>query len=122
MVLGHLVQALKPSGGTPAWSTREATQRLEPRFRLLDSAGFSLRIEISRFARIAERPGGSPFAKDQRIISFGEREACLNTAHVGGALQHESRRPISPCPTSALPRATNLAAIGFASTGLSRAI
>src|ERR1700737_231694 len=76
----------------PSGSRREATQRLEPRFRLLVSSGVSLLIEISRFDRVAAHPIVSPFGKDQRIISFGEREACLSTAHVGGALQHQSRR------------------------------
>src|SRR5882757_10061565 len=57
-------------------------QRLEPRFRLLDSCGVGLRIEILRFDRIAARPISSPFGKDQWIIGFCEREARLRAAHL----------------------------------------
>src|SRR5712671_4694421 len=64
------------------------TQRLEPRFRLLDSCGGGLRIEILRSDRIAPRPISSPFGKDQWIIGFCEREVRLSATHLEGALQH----------------------------------
>src|SRR5258708_15141771 len=68
------------------------TQRLEPRFRLLDSCGVGVRIEILRFDRIAARPVSSPFGKDQWIKGFCEREARLSATHLDGALQHNPRR------------------------------
>ena len=74
------------------------TQRLNPRFRLLDSCGVSFRVEVLRSDRIAARSKSSPFGKDQGIIGFCEREACLDAAHLDGALQHNPR-----CAYIALP-------------------
>src|SRR5260370_21109224 len=68
------------------------TQRIEPRFRLLDSAGFSLCIEIACLRRVAARPIGSPFGKNERVIGLRQREACLSVACLGGAFEHNSRR------------------------------
>ena len=54
----------------PCHALMRSTSRAREKTRLL--------IEISHFDRIAAHPVGSPFGKDQRVISFGEREACLN--------------------------------------------
>src|SRR6516164_8298776 len=68
-----------------------ATQRIGPLHRFLDSAGQSLGVEIKRPLCIAARAIGSPFGKNERVIGFREREACLGIAHFGRALKHDSR-------------------------------
>src|SRR5580704_7929560 len=68
------------------------TQRIEPRFRLLDSAGFSLCVEIACLRRVAACPIGSPFGKNEWVIGLREREACLSAACLGGVFEHNPRR------------------------------
>src|SRR5690349_12681783 len=76
----------------PAAITALPAQGLEPLLRLLDSAGIRLRVEGLCLRRIAASPIGSPFGQNERIISLREREACLGTARLGGALEHDPRR------------------------------
>ena len=73
------------------------SQRLNPRFRLLDSRGVGFRVEVLRSDASPRVPRVPHFGKDQGIIGFCEREACLDAAHLDGALQHNPRHAyVSP--------------------------
>ena len=67
-------------------------QRIGPLLRFFNSAGQSLGVEIECPLCIAAGPVGSPFGKNDGVLGFREREACLGTPHFGGALKHDSRR------------------------------